>query len=92
MTLRCAVAVLVCFIGADLNAQTSPAADAPSPAEEKSDIEAVSPGGAFEIESVLEKSTSASDDVTPDLWIVSTKDRSQRARLPKQSPDSPTDD
>lgn len=92
MTLRCVVALLVCFTGADLNAQTSPAADAPSRAEQKSDIEAVSPGGAWEIKSVLEKSASASDDVTSDLWVVSTKDRSQRAPLPKQSPDSPTDD
>ena len=85
VTLRSIVGLFVCFVfygfdGAELVA------------EEKSDIEAVSPSGAWEIESVLEKSTSANEDVTSDLWVVSTADRSQRARLPKQSPDSPTDD
>lgn len=60
--------------------------------EQKRDVEAVSPSGAYQIESVLEKSSSPSEDATSDFWVVSTADRSQRARLPKQSPDSPTDD
>ena len=63
-----------------------------SAAEEKSDVEAVSPSGAFEIESVLPSSSSANEEALSDLWVVSTADRSQRARLPKQSPDSPLDD
>ena len=69
-----------CFIGPDLSA------------EEKNEIVAVSPSGAWEIESVPQKSSSASDEETSDQWVVSTADRSQRARLPKQAPDSPTDD
>jgi hypothetical protein len=61
-------------------------------AEEKSETVEVSPSGAWEIENVPQISSPGNDDVTPDLWVVSTADRSQRARLPKQSPDSPTDD
>ena len=68
------------FIGSDLAA------------EEKNEIVAISPSGAWEIESVAQKSSSANDEETSDQWVVSTADRSQRARLPKQAPDSPTDD
>lgn len=60
-------------------------------AQEKKEVVFTSPGGAFEIESVRPDS-SAGDEATEDLWVVSTKDRSQRVRLPKQSPDSPADD
>jgi uncharacterized protein YecT (DUF1311 family) len=58
----------------------------------KNEIVAASPSGALEIESVPPNSSPANDEATPDLWVVSTKDRTQRARLPKQAPDSPTDD
>jgi uncharacterized protein YecT (DUF1311 family) len=72
------------FIAANLLAETAPA--------EEAEIVAVSPSRAFEIESVPPTSSAANDDATPDLWVVSKSDRTQRARLPKQSPDSPTDD
>ena len=76
MKRRCLVFILAscAFLGA-------------SDAEQKSDTEAVSPSGAFAIESVPPAPSSATDENLPDLWIVSTADRTQRARLP----DSPID-
>jgi uncharacterized protein YecT (DUF1311 family) len=59
-------------------------------AEEQTEVLGTSPSGAFRIESKsLDQST---DDATADIWVVSTKDPAQRAKLPKQSADSPTDD
>jgi uncharacterized protein YecT (DUF1311 family) len=75
-----------------LDAQDSSPADSSSPSQPKKEIVFVSPSGAFEIESVPPDSTATDDEVMEDLWIVSTKDRTQRARLPKQAPDSPVDD
>jgi hypothetical protein len=77
------------FIGPNVRAQRSPAANAPSTGEQKNEIVAISPSGAFEVESVAPSSSTAQDEASPDLWVVSTTDRSQRARLPKQSPESP---
>ncbi len=59
-------------------------------AEEQTEVLGTSPSGAFRIESKSPE-TSANDE-TADIWLVSTKDPAQRAKLPKQSPDSPTDD
>jgi uncharacterized protein YecT (DUF1311 family) len=60
--------------------------------EPNSEIVASSPSGAFEIESAPQSSSSGNEDANQDLWVVSKTDRSQRARLPKQAPDSPIDD
>lgn len=59
-------------------------------AEEQTEVLGTSPSGAFRIESKF-PGTSAADE-TADIWLVSTKDPAQRAKLPKQSADSPTDD
>jgi uncharacterized protein YecT (DUF1311 family) len=59
-------------------------------AEAQTEVLGTSPSGVFRIESKsLDQST---DDATADIWVVSTKDPAQRAKLPKQSADSPTDD
>jgi uncharacterized protein YecT (DUF1311 family) len=58
--------------------------------DEKTEVLAISPSGAFQIESRFPEQSA--DDATADIWLVSTKDPAQRAKLPKQSPDSPTDD
>jgi uncharacterized protein YecT (DUF1311 family) len=46
--------------------------------------------GAFTVESRDPEGSNA--DALPDVWLVSTKDPSQRAKLPKESTDSPPDD
>jgi uncharacterized protein YecT (DUF1311 family) len=51
---------------------------------------AKSPSGALTVESRDPEGSNA--DALPDVWIVSTKDPSQRAKLPKESSDSPPDD
>jgi uncharacterized protein YecT (DUF1311 family) len=63
-------------------------------AEEKPDILYTSPSGAFRLElSQPEPEVVAKDpDAMGDVWVVSTKDPTQRAKLPKQSADSPYDD
>jgi uncharacterized protein YecT (DUF1311 family) len=58
--------------------------------DEKTEVLAASPSGAFRIESRFPDQSA--DDATADIWVVSTKDSAQRAKLPKQSADSPTDD
>jgi hypothetical protein len=58
--------------------------------EEQIEVLYASPSGAFRIESKFPDQSA--DDATADIWVVSTKDPAQRAKLPKQSPDSPTDD
>ena len=50
-----------------------------------------SPSGAFRIEMTGEGS-SAGDEPSGDLWVISSKDSTQRAKLPKESSDSPLDD
>jgi uncharacterized protein YecT (DUF1311 family) len=59
-------------------------------AEEKTEVLATSPSGAFRIESTFPDQSAA--DATADIWVVSTRDPAQRAKLPKQSADSPPDD
>jgi len=59
-------------------------------AEEQTEVLGTSPSGAFRVESKFPE-TSATEE-TADIWLVSTKDPVQRAKLPKQSADSPTDD
>jgi len=64
----------------------------PAAAKSEDQIEVLytSPSGAFRIESMFPDQSA--DDATADIWVVSTKDPDQRAKLPKQSADSPTDD
>lgn len=59
-------------------------------AEEEAEVLATSPSGAFRIESKFPDKSA--DDATADIWVISAKDPAQRAKLPKQSADSPTDD
>jgi uncharacterized protein YecT (DUF1311 family) len=58
--------------------------------EEQIEVLCTSPSGTFRIESRFPEQSA--DEATADIWLVSTKDPAQRAKLPKQSPDSPTDD
>src|ERR1700682_339796 len=58
-------------------------------ADEETEVLATSPSGAFRIESKYPEGSAA--DATPDISVVSTKDPAQRAKLPKQSADSPPD-
>jgi uncharacterized protein YecT (DUF1311 family) len=58
--------------------------------EEKIEVLCTSPSGTFRIESRFPEQSA--DGATADIWVVSTKDLAQRVKLPKQSPDSPTDD
>jgi uncharacterized protein YecT (DUF1311 family) len=59
-------------------------------AEEQTEVLGTSPSGAFRVESRFPGSSAA--DETADIWLVWTKDPAQRAKLPKQSADSPIDD
>jgi uncharacterized protein YecT (DUF1311 family) len=59
-------------------------------AEEETALLGTSPSGAFEIESTFPEKSAA--NATADIWVVSTKDPAQRAKLPKESADAPTDD
>ncbi len=61
-----------------------------SRAEEQTEVLGTSPSGAFRIQSIFPE-ISAADEIA-DIWLISTKDPAQRAKLPKQSADSPTDD
>lgn len=58
--------------------------------EEETELLATSPSGVFEIESKFPDKSAA--NATADIWVISTKDPAQRAKLPKESADSPTDD
>ena len=60
-------------------------------ADEKTEVLFASPSGAFRIEQSGEPSSDG-EEPTGDLWVVSTKDPTQRAKLPKQAADSPLDD
>src|SRR6266487_4395504 len=60
--------------------------------EGKAEVLFISPNGAFCIESEPAAPAKADRGATEELWVVSTKDPTQRAKLPKQSADSPTDD
>jgi uncharacterized protein YecT (DUF1311 family) len=58
--------------------------------DEQIEVLYTSPSGVFRIESKFPDQSA--DDATADIWVVSTKEPAQRAKLPKQSADSPTDD
>jgi uncharacterized protein YecT (DUF1311 family) len=66
------------------------ARDENGPRQVETEVLGTSPSGAYRIESKFSEPSAA--DATPDIWVVSTKDPAQRAKLLKQSPDSPTDD
>jgi hypothetical protein len=59
--------------------------------EAKPEILYTSPSGRLRLELVTTAGSGAEEEIS-DVWLVSSKDPSQRARLPKQEPDSPTDD
>ena len=58
--------------------------------ESETEVLATSPSGAFRIEASFPDQSA--DDATADIWVVFTQDPVQRGKLPKQSPDSPSDD
>ena len=60
-------------------------------AEEKPEVLYTSPSGAFRVEMTGEV-TSPGDEPSGDLWVVTSRDPTQRAKLPKESSDSPLDD
>ena len=60
-------------------------------ADEKTEVLYTSPSGAFRIE-FSPAEGAGTEQGTGDVWVVSTKDPTRRAKLPKQSADSPTDD
>ena len=53
-------------------------------AEEKAEILYTSPSGAFRVE-FNSADGAGTDEAMGNVWIVSTKDPTQRAKLPKQS-------
>jgi uncharacterized protein YecT (DUF1311 family) len=61
-------------------------------AEEKPEVLCTSPSGAFRIEQTGVAFSGGEGESTGDVWVISTKDPTQRAKLPKQSSDSPLDD
>src|SRR5947209_14705971 len=62
--------------------------------QDEPEILSTSPSGALRLEfSRPEPGIVATDpDAIGDVWVVATKDPTQRAKLPKQSADSPYDD
>jgi hypothetical protein len=61
-------------------------------AQDNRELLATSPSGAYRVESRPNELGKPGEEPTGDVWVISTKDSSQRVALPKQSPDSPTDD
>lgn len=60
--------------------------------EKETDVVYTSPSGAFRVEVSPPEVSATAEEVTGDLWVVSTKDPAQRAKLPKEAADSPLDD
>jgi hypothetical protein len=60
--------------------------------EEKSEVLCTSPSGAFRIEQIGQVFSGGEGESTGDIWVIPTKDPTQRAKLPKQSSESPLDD
>jgi uncharacterized protein YecT (DUF1311 family) len=58
--------------------------------EEGAEVLAMSPSGALRITSSA--STSDGEEGAQEVWLISTKEPAQKAKLPKQSADSPADD
>ena len=97
------VAIVTCAISYDfsvLAADEEPVAESPSQespsatgkAEEKPEVLYTSPSGAFRIEQTGVGFSGGEGESTGDIWVVSTKDPTQPAKLPKQASDSPLDD
>lgn len=59
--------------------------------EAKPEILYTSPSGRLRLELVTTAGSGSEEEIS-NVWLVSTKDPSQRVKLPKQEPDSPTDD
>jgi uncharacterized protein YecT (DUF1311 family) len=68
------------------------AVPAPGNAEEQPEVICTSPGGTYRVELARVQPPKAEAEAQEDVWIVSTRDPAARAKLPKQSPDSPADD
>ncbi len=60
--------------------------------QERTDLLYTSPSGALRIEMTVKPSSTGGRADGRNMGVVSTKDPTQRARLPKQSDDSPDDD
>ncbi len=60
--------------------------------EERAEILATSPSGALRITTTSSTATSEEGEGAAEVWVLSTKDPTQKATLPKQSADSPADD
>ncbi|HSP45068.1 MAG TPA: lysozyme inhibitor LprI family protein [Chthoniobacterales bacterium] len=84
------LAVMFATTAGSLTAGAAPSADASGPTGEKIEILATSPSGAFRIESKFPEGSAA--DASAEVWLVSTKDLAQRAKLPGGSAESPPDD
>jgi uncharacterized protein YecT (DUF1311 family) len=78
------------LLGPTLLAQDESPTNTPTSTEEKPEILAVSPSGAFRIESTFPENSGDYD--TADIWLVPIKDPAQRVKLPKESAEAPTDD
>jgi uncharacterized protein YecT (DUF1311 family) len=61
-------------------------------AEENAELLGISPSGAYRVEVRPNEPVKPGEEPTSDVWLISTKDSSQGVALPKQAPDSPTDD
>lgn len=70
--------------------QASPSTTAQ--AEQKTEVLSTSPGSAFRIEQTGVGFSGGQGESTGDVWVIATKDPTQRAKLPKQSSESPLDD
>src|SRR5216110_483404 len=101
--IRVLVVIVACAISYDfsvLAADEEPVAESPSQespsatgkAEEKPEVLYTSPSGAFQSEQTGVGFSGGEGESTGDIWVVSTKDPTQPAKLPKQASDSPLDD
>ena len=80
-----------CLVVATLGVSLCLAWSTKAGAEEQTEVLGTSPSGAFRIESRPNEPVKPGEEPTSDVWVISTRDSSQRVALPKQSPDSPTD-
>ncbi|MFL6521677.1 MAG: lysozyme inhibitor LprI family protein [Chthoniobacterales bacterium] len=60
--------------------------------EEPTEVLATSPSGALRITTTSSTAASEEEEGASEVWVLSTKDPTQKARVPKQSADSPIDD
>jgi uncharacterized protein YecT (DUF1311 family) len=57
----------------------------------KPEVLCTSPSGAFRVEMTGERFSSGEGESSGDVWVISTKDSALRAKLPKESSESPLD-